>query len=184
MDKKLKDKAIKIKGKEYVQVKDRILYLSESNLQYSIETDYEYVDSRRLWIVKATLTIGDYKFTGLAQEIESEDYKQVNHASALENCETSAVGRACAMAGIGVLDSIASIDEINKAKNRGNQFNSYKGIDVKEVIAKIKECKTIDDLMELGLKIKEMNLSEKQRNWIEEEFMFQKNDIENNRINK
>jgi len=127
MNKDLKDKAISIKGKDYVQVKDRILALAEEG-NYSIETNYEYFPERRMWVVKATLSI--YKdghttvrpcvgtYTGLAQEIESDDYKQVNHSSAIENAETSAVGRACAMAGIGVLDSIASVDEINKANNR------------------------------------------------------------------
>jgi hypothetical protein len=38
----------------------------------------------------------------------------VNKTSALENCETSAVGRALAFMGIGVIDSIASVDEVNK----------------------------------------------------------------------
>lgn len=120
MGKDLKDKAIKIKGKDYVMVKDRINYLSENHGdKYSIETDYDYYPERLLWVVKATLTLNDSVFTGLAQEIESEDYKSVNSTSALENCETSAIGRACAMAGIGVLDSIASVDEMNKATNRG-----------------------------------------------------------------
>jgi hypothetical protein len=109
---------INIKGKEYVQVKDRILYLSEYLKEYSIETDYTYYPERKMWVVKAKLTLDKHTYTGLAQEVESDDYRQVNHSSALENCETSAVGRACAMAGIGVIDSIASVDEINKAKNR------------------------------------------------------------------
>lgn len=119
MNKDLKDKAISIKGKEYVQVKDRILALAEEG-KYSVETDYEYFPERKMWVVKAKLSYNGQVYTGLAQEIESDDYKQVNYSSALENAETSAVGRACAMAGIGVLDSIASVDEINKANNRPN----------------------------------------------------------------
>lgn len=118
MDKQLKNKAISIKGKEYVQVKDRILYLSENVKDYSISTDYQYFPERKMWVVKATLKVGENIYTGLAQEIESDNYKEVNHTSALENCETSAVGRACAMYGLGVIDSIASVDEMNKAKNR------------------------------------------------------------------
>ncbi len=113
---------VNIKGKEYVQVKDRILYLSEEVKDYSIETYYDYIPERKLWVVRAKLTIKkdgkENTFTGLAQELESGDSKNVNHASALENAETSAVGRACAMAGIGVLDSIASVDEIRKSENR------------------------------------------------------------------
>lgn len=121
-DKQLKDKAMKIKGKDYVQVKDRILYLSEKHPDaYSIDTEYQYFPEQRMWVVKAYLLIGANRYTGLAQEVESDDYKQVNHTSALENCETSAVGRACAMAGIGVLDSIASVDEINKANNQSTR---------------------------------------------------------------
>lgn len=112
----LKDKAISIKGKDYVLVKDRILALAESGKPYSIETGYKYLPERKMWIVKAKLTIGENVYNGLAQEIETGS--GVNQTSALENAETSAVGRACAMAGIGVLDSIASVDEINKATNR------------------------------------------------------------------
>ena len=124
MTKDLKDKAISIKGKAYVQVKDRILFLSsEQEQDYSISTEYEYFNERKMWVVKATLNLRGNIYTGLAQEVESDDYKQVNHSSALENCETSAVGRACAMAGIGVLDSIASVDEMNKAGNRQARQN-------------------------------------------------------------
>ena len=41
---------------------------------------------------------------------------QVNSTSALENAETSAAGRALPFAGLAVNGSIASADEINKAK--------------------------------------------------------------------
>lgn len=111
-------KTINIKGKEYVEVKERVRYLAEEIKDYSITTEYNYYPERKLWVVKATLSIGDNVYTGLAQEIESDNYKEVNSTSALENCETSAVGRACAFAGIGIVDGIASVDEINKANNR------------------------------------------------------------------
>jgi hypothetical protein len=116
-------KTISIKGKEYVEVKERILYLaSQDEYDYSIVTDYQYFEARKMWVVKAKLTLykddKEYIYTGLAQEVESDNYREVNYSSALENAETSAVGRACAMAGIGVIDSIASADELSKAKNR------------------------------------------------------------------
>ena len=116
-------KTISIKGKEYVEVKERILYLAnQDDYDYSIETDYQYFESRKMWVVKAKLTIykddKEYVYTGLAQELESDNYREVNYSSALENAETSAVGRACAMAGIGVIDGIASADEISKSQNR------------------------------------------------------------------
>ena len=114
-DKTLEDKAINFKGKKYVEVKDRINYLSENCERYSIDSEYTYYPDRKMWVVKSTLTIDENIYVGLAQEIESDNYKEVNFKSALENCQTSAVGRACAMAGIGVIDSVASLNDITRA---------------------------------------------------------------------
>lgn len=112
-------KTIKIHGKEYVPVSERVKFLAKDNERpYSLETEYFYYPEadRKLWVVKATLSINGFIFTGTAQEVESTDSKQINHTAALENCETSAVGRAFAMAGIGIVDSIASADEMRKIK--------------------------------------------------------------------
>ena len=114
-------KTISVKGKDYVPVSERLKYLA-ANYTYSINTDYQYFPEQKMWVVKATLGIANGKelqtFTGLAQEVESGNYKDVNHTSALENAETSAVGRACAMAGIGIDGGIASADEVVNAINR------------------------------------------------------------------
>jgi len=121
-----KFKLTDIKGKNYVEVHERIKFLREY-CDYEILTDYQLIDN--IWIVKATLKIhtemgGNIRtFTGLAQEVIGEGF--INKTSALENCETSAVGRACAMAGIGIIDSIASVDEINKAKNMKPQKPNF-----------------------------------------------------------
>lgn len=114
-------KPVTIKGKQYIPVSERLKFLAD-NFQYSIQSSYEYYPERKMWVVKATLRIQkgeeSFTYTGLAQEIESANYKEVNFTSALENAETSAVGRACAMAGIGIDGGIASADEVNKAIQR------------------------------------------------------------------
>ena len=114
-------KAVSIKGKQYIPVSERLKFLAD-NFNYSIQSSYEYFPERKMWVVKAVLRIDkgeeSFTYTGLAQEIESGNYKEVNFTSALENAETSAVGRACAMAGIGIDGGIASADEVNKAINR------------------------------------------------------------------
>lgn len=123
---KLTDKKFKtttIKGKPYVDVAERLRYLAfDFKGEYSIHTEYNYFESRKMWVVKATLTLSQEgitsTYTGLAQEVESENVRDVNFSSALENAETSAVGRACAIAGIGIDISIASADEMKKALNR------------------------------------------------------------------
>lgn len=111
-------KTIKIHGKDYVPVSERIKYLSENKIPYSLETEYFYYpeEGRTLWVVKATLTMDGNIYTGHAQEIETNDIKKINFTSVLENCETSAIGRALAMAGIGVVNAIASAEEMRKVK--------------------------------------------------------------------
>jgi Asp-tRNA(Asn)/Glu-tRNA(Gln) amidotransferase B subunit len=47
---------IKIKGKDYVTVSERLKHLAE-NYQYAINTDYKYFEERKMWVVKASLLI-------------------------------------------------------------------------------------------------------------------------------
>ena len=117
-DKTLKEKAINIKGKAYVQVADRILYFNEKYPEGSITTSLLSEPQDTRIVVQAKVypdASKDRYFSGLAQETVGEG--MVNKTSALENAETSAVGRALAMMGIGVIESIASADEITKATN-------------------------------------------------------------------
>lgn len=117
MTKDLQEKAIDFKGQKYVLVKDRVNYFNEQYPTGSITTELlSDTDADRV-VVKATVTpkAGEPQtFTGLSQALWGDGF--VNKTSAIENCETSAVGRALAFMGIGVIDSIASIDEINKAQ--------------------------------------------------------------------
>lgn len=121
MEKSLKAKAVKIQGKDYVMVSDRVLFFNEEYKKGSIQTELVRYENKQI-IIKAKVTPDTEKperyFTGYAQEIEGSGF--INKTSALENAETSAIGRALAMMGIGVIESIASADEINKAKNRVN----------------------------------------------------------------
>lgn len=115
MNKELNDKAIDIKGKKYVLVSDRILAFNEKYESGMITTDLVSSPSDQMVIVKATVypEAGTNRhFTGYSQATWGDG--MVNKTSALENAETSAVGRALAMMGIGVIDSVASVDEINK----------------------------------------------------------------------
>lgn len=114
MEKDLKEKAIDIKGKKYVLVADRILYFNENYELGSITTELLSDPTDNRVVVKATVKPnGDNAFTGHSQAVVGEG--MVNKTAALENAETSAVGRALAMMGIGVIESIASADEMTKA---------------------------------------------------------------------
>ncbi len=119
MTKSLQEKAISIQGKDYVLVSDRIIFFNEVYSNGSITTDLLSPYDSELVVVKATVTPDisnpDRKYTGYSQAKWGAGF--INKTSALENAETSAVGRALAMMGIGVIDSIASVDEVQKAKN-------------------------------------------------------------------
>lgn len=112
-------KTVEIDGSQYVKVSERIKFLAE-NFEYEIDTFVEYIDALNCWKAKAILTLyideKEYQYSGNAsEEINSND---INKTSALENAETSAVGRACAMAGIGIADEIASVEEVTGAKEK------------------------------------------------------------------
>lgn len=108
---------IDIKGKSYVMVKDRILAFNETYTNGSIQTELVSAPEATTIIVKAIVT-PDVKnptrvFVDYSQAVIGEGY--INKTAALENASTSAVGRALAYMGIGVIESIASADEVHKA---------------------------------------------------------------------
>lgn len=70
--------------------------------------------------------------TGTAQEKESSSY--INKTSYVENCETSAVGRALGMAGIGIDTSVASYEEVaNAMKNQNPEEESIRRQMIREI---------------------------------------------------
>ena len=115
----LREKAISIKGKEYILVKDRVLAFNEYYPNGCIIT--ERLSEWDMEIFKATVTPDcdkpERKFTWYSQAKRAEDKGKmdINITAAMENAETSAVWRALAMMGIWVIDSIASADEMKKA---------------------------------------------------------------------
>lgn len=116
-EKSLENKAIDIKGKAYVLVSDRIIFFNENYPKGYIQTNLVSEPDAQVVVVKAKVVPNHEQperfFTGYSQAKWGDG--MVNKSAALENAETSAVGRALAMMGIGVIDSIASADEMNKA---------------------------------------------------------------------
>jgi len=111
-----KFKTTNIKGKEYVEVNQRLLYFrNEKKYEgWGIETKFLVLDSESC-VAQCTIKDSDGYIAaqGTAQEDKSSSY--INKTSYIENCETSAVGRALAMLGIGIETSIASSNEVSMA---------------------------------------------------------------------
>lgn len=141
---------INIKGKEYVPVSERIKKFNHDFPEGSITTQLVSDPTSENIIIKATVIPKEGRtFTGYSQATVDDGY--INKTSALENAETSAVGRALGMMGIGILDSVASADEMNKAANTPKKISNpdllgactFKGCELKgftaDFIAKSKE---------------------------------------------
>lgn len=122
-----------VKGKDYAEVNQRIkafrmVYpegfittkmLSNENgiVVFKAEVGYHLT----FWDITSgqfdmrCITLG----TGTAYEKEGSTF--INKTSYIENCETSAVGRALAMAGFGIDTSIASAEEVQNAIAQQNE---------------------------------------------------------------
>ena len=159
MTKELREKAIDIKWKAYVLVSDRVLYFNETYPNGCIKTFRE--KDWEMEIVKA-IVIPDMEnpdrcFTGYSQAKWGDGY--INKTSALENAETSAVWRALAFMWIGVIDSIASVDEMKKAgatelkKFTDTEYKKFEPVkwmykNWDEAIEAVKTKYVIDQIME------------------------------------
>ena len=114
MCKKLK--TVKIRDKEYVEVNERLKAFRTlpEYKGYSLVSDIVSLENGVI-TVKASIYDADGRIiaTGLAQEKESSSF--INKTSFVENCETSAWGRALGNLGIGIDTSVASAEEVENA---------------------------------------------------------------------
>lgn len=122
-----------IKGKEYVMVNDRVQGFRKLFPEGTIKTELVNYIPDDYCVMKASVYSYDEDeiyllATGYAQETVGKN-QNINRTSMLENCETSAVGRALGFLGIGSVDSIASMDEMNKAFNKAAELDSVIGED-------------------------------------------------------
>jgi hypothetical protein len=111
---------VMIHNKEYHTVAERIHLLNDllrkQEKEYSLNTELISWENGVV-IMKATLTIitGESVLTYTGHAYEKEDSSQINKTSALENCETSAIGRALSAASFGGGNEYASANEVENA---------------------------------------------------------------------
>ena len=118
-------KTINIHGKQYVEVKERIKHFREHFNDWSLTSEVIELTEDRC-VIKATISNekGRVIASGIAYESKGSSY--INKTSFIENCETSAWGRALANIGIGLDVAIASADEVLNAKAQDKPKNPKK----------------------------------------------------------
>ena len=136
---------IKIHGKDYVPVNERIKYFRSQDCYegWSIETNFIEVDDKKS-ITKTIICdeVGKVMATGLAYEIANSSH--INKTSYIENCETSSIGRALGILGIGIDTSIASAEEVDNAI-KGQESEKEKG-NVTDKTIEMESCKDLDEV--------------------------------------
>lgn len=107
-------KTTDIKGKEYAEVNQRIKAFRMVYPQGDIQTNIIQLENG-ICIIKADVYNDEGKHLGSGTAYEKENSTFINKTSYIENCETSAVGRALGMAGFGIDTSVASFEEVANA---------------------------------------------------------------------
>lgn len=102
-----------IHGKEYQTVALRVQNFREKFPDYALTTDLVSRDSAVV-VMKATISDQQGRVIATGHAEEYREASQINSTSALENAETSAIGRALAAFGMGGTE-FASADEVANA---------------------------------------------------------------------
>lgn len=116
-------KTTDIKGKDYAEVNQRIKAFRMLYPQGTIKTmlvsnnDGICIFRAEVYEYEKCNDVGNYesKLLGTGTAYEKENSTFINKTSYIENCETSAVGRALGMCGFGIDTSVASAEEVQNA---------------------------------------------------------------------
>ena len=142
-------KTTDVKGKEYAEVPQRVKAFRSLYPQGTISTEIVKIENGMCVIHAVAAVDGVILGEGTAYEMEGSSF--INKTSYIENCETSAVGRALGFAGFGIDVSIASYEEVANAieqqkdadkkpkKSAPKKDDAPKGEDIKAMLNKSQE---------------------------------------------
>lgn len=124
---------------DYVQVNERIEKFYEKYPDGSIQT--EVISNQNGEVIFKAYAFRDREdtrpATGHAMEREGSTY--INKTSHIENCETSAVGRALAMLGFEIKKSVASREEVENARTQQEELSKKITKEQADVLLKVFE---------------------------------------------
>ena len=111
---------VNIRGKKYVTVASRIAIARKHfGTRLALQTSIVENTENRVVMKTQVFVDGELVSVGTAEEFRAAS--SINKTSALENCETSSVGRALGLLGL-TNDAIASADEVQQAaRNDSNK---------------------------------------------------------------
>lgn len=105
---------VNIHGKEYETVASRVKRFRDDHPDWAIIPEPHIDDQSNMIMFKTTIKNENDRILAVGHAEETRGSTQINRTSALENCETSSVGRALAILGYGGTE-LASADEVANA---------------------------------------------------------------------
>lgn len=116
-------KTLALGKKEYAEVAERVKAFRKLYPEGRILTEIVKNEDGVI-IMRAVVSTEEFKVVATGYAQEKEGTSNINRFSALENCETSAVGRALGFLGLTGGGSIASYEEVSNAKlkQEGNKL--------------------------------------------------------------
>ena len=105
--------SMSIQGKEYVLVKTRLQYFRKHYENADIKTEILHFDGDSIMVKVIIFVDGKSVSEGIAHEEKGKN--SINATSFCEIAQTSALGRALGILGIGITTSVATWDEVNSA---------------------------------------------------------------------
>lgn len=140
---------MKVGNGDYAKVSERVKAFRKVYPMGSIETEIESINDNDIRI-KAIVTDGNDNIlaTGRATEEKKAKGKMtINLTDMIENCETSAVGRALGFAGFGIDKDIASGEDVEKAKKNNKSYQIFDNMYITDEEAKYIAKVVVADLM-------------------------------------
>ena len=133
-----------VTSNDYAEVNQRIKAYRMVYPSGTIRTEIKCLKDG-ICLIKAEVTDENGELIGTGHAYEKENSSFINQTSYVENCETSAVGRALGMAGFGIDTSVASAEEVQNAIENQKE-------DKKVILATEKQVEILEKLMTNELK--------------------------------
>ena len=131
---------VNIRGKEYQTVALRVQKFREAHPDWELSTEIIQANEHFV-IMQARIYNAEGRCISTGHAEEFRNASQINSTSALENAETSAIGRALAAAGWGGTE-FASANEVQNAIHQ----QAPKKVQINTYVQKIEESKNVEEL--------------------------------------
>ncbi len=135
----MKVKTMKLQGKDYAKVADRVLEFRKDCPKGVVETSFTQLEDGQM-VLKATITKEEGVYA------TGQSMGKVSGTKGFEKLESIAVGRALAFLGYAASGEIASSEEMQ-------EFLDYQETKKEDAIVDLNNCETLDELKKCFLNL-------------------------------